>query len=169
MNYILARTKDGASQMYGVLENIKQQAQAQPDFDVETVKKTYVLPHFETLVKKVQEEACDKFDVDSDEIEEAVTTYIENGDVKLIEISTKLKRMYRDFGGETDDISAGGTEEKKEELSFNEIVTFISVYTDKLLEKIKEATIEYKNEFGIPDTEETNAHFQQYLGVESGR
>jgi exonuclease VII small subunit len=68
-------------------ESIKQQIEAQgQQIDEKQFLAGYMLPHFETALKDLQSQVFSEFDVEEDELEEAVAYYMKGGNLKLREV-----------------------------------------------------------------------------------
>jgi len=64
-----------------------------------TIMKQWILPHVESSLRDIQDQILAARDVEEEEIEEAVNTYIANGDKDLAGIVKTIRSIYRQFGG----------------------------------------------------------------------
>jgi len=90
--------------LIGAAQNIKQQIAAQgQEIDQPSLMRQFILPHFDSAMKEIQESITEEFDVDIDELEEAVTVYVAEGDEELVDINNAIRKLYRTFGGDLDE------------------------------------------------------------------
>lgn len=85
MTLIFNNLKMSATKLANAADNIRAQiAQQGQEVDTATVMKTFILPHFETALKEIQDEVLEQFDADEEELEEAVEYYIAQGELVYV-------------------------------------------------------------------------------------
>lgn len=110
MKAVYDRVRTRAPQLLRAAEGIKQQiaAQGQEISDAQLMQ-AFILPHFENAVRDSTDEVLAEYDVDEDELEEAVNTYVEQGDMELQDITKSLTVLYQQFGGTTEEDGASSS------------------------------------------------------------
>lgn len=104
MHEILDKVKLMATNMLRHAEKIKQQISQQgQDIDEQQLLKLVVVPQLDSSFRELQTEILNSHDMDEEDLEEAVTTYIEDGDKELLEISEKIRKIYKGLGGDIGD------------------------------------------------------------------
>lgn len=153
-------------------ENIKQQLQAAgQSIDDRQMMSQYILPHFESALKELNTELFQQYDVDEEEIEEAVVFYTKKGNSKLIEISYRINQLYKEFGGEieededqTSDPNApsgsGATNANNDTLTLDEVVAILEALAESMNELMDGYMSSFKSKYGIPTSQELLERFQ---------
>ncbi len=163
MTKILEHLKPVATHMIRAAEGIKQQlAQQGKEMEDRKLMQTFILSHFESGFKDLQDKILAEFDVDESELEDACNTYVKNGDKKLREICERIRMIYKEFGGEIDS-------EDKENNDFNEeipletIVAMLKSIGGKMSDETESFVQDFKAEYGVPDSRSDIEIFQGKL------
>lgn len=78
----------------------------------------HLLPQAEKAFQESEAAVYSDFDVDSSEVEDAVNSYLEAGNCpELADIVSKIRRMYKELGGQLEDSSAVASTKKKSKSS----------------------------------------------------
>lgn len=111
MQSIFDKLRKSVEQMMGHVQNIKQQlAQQGQDVPDQVILKQYIFPHFEAAFKEIESSTLEEFDAESFELEDAVNTYVAEGYGALVELSEKMKMLYKAMGGDDGSGDAEGGE-----------------------------------------------------------
>lgn len=65
--------------------------------------KHFVLPKLEPAFREAQNSVLAAYDVVEEDLEEAVTTYIANGDKELASIVDRIRKIFTSLGGDLGD------------------------------------------------------------------
>lgn len=165
MTAIFDKVKVVAAKMVRAAENVKQQIAAQgQEIEDKKLMQTFILPHFETSYREIQQQALDDADVEESELEEAVNEYMKQGHQPLIEIYTRIRLIYKEFGGdcgEDGEVLAGKEQEGADEITHDMIILVLQ----KLAERMNAVTLgfihQFKEQYGSPNSPTVQAAFQQ--------
>ena len=102
MQEIVSATAGLSSQIATAVTYIKQQMAAQGETIGINFMRSEILPHLEKGIKESQSSILLKYSIDESELEDAVRTYINEGDVEIAEMALSMKKMYNNFGGQAD-------------------------------------------------------------------
>jgi hypothetical protein len=154
--------------MVRAVEGIKQKLASQgQEIEDRKLMQAFVLPHFESAFKQLQETILAESDVDENDLEDAVTTYVKQGDKKLADICERIRMIYREFGGEVDideEVSA-----PSQNLSLDTIILILEGIGEKMNEQTSEFIEAYKEDFGLPSSRADMERFQNELMTLSER
>lgn len=172
MNSIVDKIKLAVPKLIMAAENIKKQIQAQgQDIDDASLMKMFLLPQFEQFVAETQDGACNEYDVDEDELEEAVSYYAKNGHEQLIAINKQITSIYTQFGGtaaDEEDLSANAAGSSElAEFTLEKVVALLGVLTEKMIAVTDRYTGNYISENGVPMTQADLERFQLGLMMET--
>lgn len=179
--------------LFQYAERIKQSIAAQgQEIDDAILLKTFLLPNLENLLRQVQDKALEDFDVDEDELEEAVTEYCKQGDADLIKTSATIRSIFKRFGANIVDeeeeeeeepaaakASANATAEttvskksskksKKspsKDMPLEEFLQFMRTFQTIQLELTKSTIEDFVEEFGRQLDQTTAQLFQQRMFI----
>ena len=170
MAKILEQLKVTATQMIRAAEGIKQKiAQQGQEIEDRKLMQMFILPHFETAFQQLQEKILDEYEVEEYELEDAVNTYIAEGDKKLSETAERIRMIYKEFGGGIDDADesensltspagAGASE-----LNLDKVVAILEDIMVNMEEKCSQFFEAYMAQHGSPRTKEQINNFQMQL------
>ena len=174
MNAICDQMKLVAPRLIMAAENIKQQIASQgQQIDDASLMKVFLLPQLEQMIRDTQESIFEKFDVDEDEVEEAVEYYTKRGHEELIAINQNITMLYKQFGGEVDegeDLAAagdGGGAAGSGEYTLEMVVGMMQSLTEKMVRSTDEYTGEFISKNGVPSTQAEVERFQLGLMMET--
>lgn len=104
MSSILEKLQAAVPKLLHAAENIKQQiaSQGQQIEDAQLLK-MFLLPHLQSTLAEIQAAVLEQFDVDDDELEEAVSEYVEAGDPELTRITKQIQQIFKHFGAEVEE------------------------------------------------------------------
>jgi len=176
MSSIVEKLQASIPKLLHAAENIKQQITAQgQQIDDAQLLKMFLLPHLQTTLTEIQTAVLDEFNVDDDELEEAVNEYIEAGDVELIRISKQIHQIFKHFGAEIEEEQPKATH-KAPTPSTSKASASASTFDDlddliRVLKKISKLTTEKTEDFietfvsnyGLPTSEQVAMQFQHGL------
>jgi hypothetical protein len=170
MTAILDSLKLTATRFLRHVEQMKQQIAAGGQSVPEKELMKYMLPHFETALKEIENTVYTDKDVEASEVEDAVNTYIAAGHEKLSEICQKIRLIYKEFGGELDggeessDMGAGvgssGAAGEKgtgssggsgKDVSLNDVLEILTVLSEKIGGLTEEYVAEFIEQHGLPN------------------
>lgn len=162
MNTILKNLKLLAPRLLMAAQNIRQQIQQQGgEIEDEVMMKQYILPHFGSNLKEIQEKILEEFDVDEDELEEAVNTYIANGDEELIGITKSIRVLHTQFGGDSEiEPPKAAKNSKAAEMGFNEVIALLEEMASQMLQETDDFCGKFVDEYGIPTNAQLAQEFQ---------
>ncbi len=165
MGKILEQVKVQVPRFLRAAESIKQQIAAQgQEIEDAQLLKAFILPHLESSIREVTQSILDEFDVDEDELEEAVETYVAAGDEELMHLSKQLKIIYKQFGGETgDDDATSAPSAKASEMSLNDVIVLLEELAQTMMENCDSFCKEFIGKFGTPTSQEMLEKFQTGL------
>lgn len=105
MEEIINSTKLVAPKLIAMGQQMQQQYKAQgQELDDETITKYILHPQFTSFLKDAQEKTLEKYNVDEDEMEDAINYYTGvGGNADLIDMRNSLRMLYKQFGGEVDE------------------------------------------------------------------
>jgi hypothetical protein len=154
--------------MVNAAQNIRQQIQSQgQDMEESRVMQSFILPHFTSGYKEITTQVLHEYDAEEYELEDAVKTYLANGDEKIREMTMKIRKLYQTCGGEVnldEDEDGGMTSSSKATLlSFETVIEMLSVLNEIVAAKTDEYIIAFKAKYGVPQDQETADAFQQGL------
>lgn len=181
MSSILEKLQGTVPKLLGAAENIKQQivAQGQQLEDAQLLK-MFILPHLQTALREAQDAVLEQFDVDDDELEEAVNEYIAAGDPELTRISTTIKQIFKKFGADID-TSSGSAATTKESAggsssaanldpnSLENLLRILRIISKATADKTEEFIATFVNNYGPPVSEMLAMQFQHGLMYASQR
>lgn len=160
MTKILEQLKSKATQLIRAAEGIKQKlAQQGQELDDKKLMKAFILPHFESGLQEIETGVLESHDVDPADLQDAVETYIKQGNSKLKEICDRMRLIYREFGGEVDDLEED-TEESAVVFTEELLITAVEKLSERMAALTEEYIIEFKAENGIPRSEADLQNFQ---------
>jgi hypothetical protein len=163
---IVEKVKSTEPKLVQFAEGIKQQLAMQgQEIDTVQLYKSLCLPHLETAIRDIQQVVLDEYDVDDDEFEEAVTTYLDAGDEQIVELSKILKKVYQRFGGEVPDdeeesqaVTTTSTSQqksgslskssKKKTISLNDLLQLLQLLSERILATTSEYAEEFVSQYG---------------------
>jgi hypothetical protein len=161
MKAIHDRIKTNAPNLVRFAEQVKQACLSQgQDIDDFQLMKACVLPHFESALVEFQEEVLAEYDADYDELEEAVSVYVEKGDKELLEISKSMRIMYKSFGGDIEDDTVSPP---AKELSHDEFIELMHLLASAIMEMTSKFVKSYVAENGKPTSDRDKSVFQAEL------
>jgi hypothetical protein len=164
MNKVLEKLKLTAVQMVRAAENIRQQiAQQGQQIDDERLMKMFILPHFPSALKEVQDVVCDSCDVDEDELEQAVGYYIAEGNQELKEITKKIKIIFRQFGGEIEMDDEGVPDAPTQEIGIERVIEIIQKMEMQFSADFESFMEAFQAQYGPPSTPQLAEVFQRNL------
>jgi hypothetical protein len=99
-------------------------------------------------------------DISESELQEAKEYYERNGDKTIKEITSKIKKMYGEFGGDVDEGDQGAVERKKT-LSLDDIVEVIQTLSDRVGAATDAFVTAFKKQYGHPNSAELLNLFQE--------
>ena len=148
-------------------ENIKAQIRQQGhEIDDQTVYKSYILVHFESGFRDIQESVLAEIDCEESELEEAVSYYQNHGSVVLKDISQKIRKIYKQFGGELDNDESNVNvpqSEKSKNMNVDDVLEILNALNDKIMMASDGFITKFKEEYGIPNSEMLSGIFNQGL------
>lgn len=153
-------------------EGLKQQIEAQGQaVDTKQFMIGYVLPQFETAIQDLQTQIFQKFDIEEHELQEATEYYIKRGNLKLVEITSKINYVYKDFGGEVEEeewetegvVSGPGGVDREKELSLANYLEVLDALVELIVSKNDVYFTEFKALYGAPKTPELIQKLQDGL------
>lgn len=163
---LLEKVKLLTAKMVNAANNIKQQIQSQgQDMEDSKIMSNFILPHFTSGYRDIQNQILSEFDVEEFELEEATKYFIAEGDEKVKEIAKKIRKFYHTCGGDVDlddgeDISSATTSSKGI-LPFEMVVEMLEVISQVVSAKTDEYITAFKEEYGVPRDRESVERFQQ--------
>lgn len=123
--------------------------------------KQYILPHFGSNLKEIQETILAEFDVDEDELEEAVNTYIANGDEELAGITKSIRILHTQFGGDSDiEAPNAAKNSKAAAMGINEVVELLEELASQMLQHTDDFCGKFVDEYGVPSNQQQGQEFQ---------
>lgn len=171
MNSMVDKMRLAAPKLIMAAENIKKQIQAQgQDIDDPTLLKMFLLPQFEQFISDTQDGACDEFDIDEDELEEAVTYYTKRGHEELILINKNIINLYKQFGGvvaEEEDAAVAENGADLAEFTLDKVIALLNVLTQKMMEVTERYTAAFIEDNGRPSSHADLEQFQLGLMYET--
>lgn len=187
MKNIMERLHTTLPKLFRFADQIKQQIASQgQEIDDATLLKTFILPNLETALRDIQEEVLKEEDVDEDDLEDAVTEYIKQGDSELIQIAATIRSIFKRFGANIVDeeeeeeeakvadstvaTTSSKTSTKKsnkgnKDMSAEEFIKFFKTFQDIQIELTKSTIDDFVEEFGNQLDQTTVGIFQQRLLV----
>jgi len=169
MKSIYAKLQTLAPRLMSAAQNIKQQIQQSgQEIDDMTLMRQFILPHLDTNFSDIQNSVLEEFDVEVDELEEAVDTYVEQGDEELVSICKGIRQLYRQFGGEADDDSSsaatGGSASPSAgsaaKLGPTEVVALMEELAKQMLQSTDDYCAKFIDEHGVPKAKADLETFQ---------
>jgi len=161
MTKILDQLKSKATQLIRAAENIKQKlAQQGQELEDRKLMKAFVLPHFETGLQEIETGVLQAYDVDALDLQDAVETYVKEGNTKLKEICDRMRLIYREFGGEVDDLENEAADESAVPLTEDTLCAGLELISQRMSALTEQYIIEFKAENGIPRSESDLQEFQ---------
>mmetsp|Transcript_12367 Transcript_12367/g.27794 ORF Transcript_12367/g.27794 Transcript_12367/m.27794 type:complete len:278 (-) Transcript_12367:119-952(-) len=162
MRKILEKVQLLAPRLMNAAQNIQQQIeQGGQEIDEKTLMKQFILPHFDTNFKEIQDSVLDgDCDYYPDELEEACAFYMKEGDEELTQICKSIRAIYRQFGGDVDDeedASADGG--ALADMSVDEVVGLMEELGKHMLQATDDYCAKFIDESGIPRTQ---AHLEAF-------
>lgn len=180
--------------LFQYAERIKQSIAAQgQEIDDAILLKTFLLPNLENLLRQVQDKALEDYDVDEDELEEAVTEYCRQGDADLIKTSATIRSIFKRFGANivdeeeeeeeepaaakasanatTTDTTVSKKSSKKskkspsKDMPLEEFLQFMRTFQTIQLELTKSTIEDFVEEFGRQLDQTTAQVFQQRMFI----
>ena len=162
MNAILKKLKVLVPKLLMAAQNIKMQVQ-QTGQDIEemALMRQFLLPHFDSNLKEIQDSVLEEFDVDEDELEEAVNTYIAAGDEELAAISKSIRVMHTQFGGDSDiEEESPKKSEAAEKMGLNEVLTLMKELGNQMMQYTDDFCGEFIDQYGVPASQQHMEQFQ---------
>ena len=157
---IIALTK----QLIDAGENIKTQIRQQGhEIDDHTLYKTYILVHFESGFRNIQDAVLTELDFEESELEEAVNYYQKHDSVILQDITQKIRTIYKQFGGDIDGDDALQESEKCKNMTVDQALELLNALNEKVLLSTDGFIVKFKNEYGVPTSQELFMAFNQGL------
>jgi hypothetical protein len=170
MNAILEKLKVLGPQLEKAARNIKAQIQDQgQEVDEMTIRKQFLLPHFESNLKEIQTAVLEEFDADEDDLEEAVSTYIAAGDEELSSIAKSIRVFYKDFGGDVEVEDPDKVSEAVEKMGINDVVALMKELGNQMMQHTDDFCGNFIDEHGLPSTAQLAEEFQMGLMAASQR
>lgn len=162
MNLLLKRLKILAPKLITAAQNIKMQIQQQgQDVEEAIIMKQFILPHFESSLKEYQDELLNEFDMDEDDLEEAVNTYIANGNKELADIAQSIRVMHNQFGGDSDIQDPNAPKSAKvEEMTLEEVVGLMKELGNQMMQYTDDFCGTFIDENGVPSNQQEMEAFQ---------
>jgi hypothetical protein len=100
MREIHSQIKISATNFFRQMEGVKQQVAGMgQEISDQELLKHIVGPHLDVSYRNAQEAVLSIHGIEEEDLEEAVNTYIANGDKELIAISENMKMIYKTLGG----------------------------------------------------------------------
>jgi len=167
MTELFSLTAAHASQISIAVENIRgQMAQQGQSLSPDFMRKE-ILPHVAAGIEKAQNTVLAKFNADESDLEDAVKTYISEGDEEIFELALKIKKIYNKFGGDAIIDEDEDDDDTSEELSPNELVEVLKRLAVVLTEEANNFIDQYISTNGSIPVKDTNKllAFQSSLGV----
>lgn len=185
MEQILMKLKLTATKMIRAAESIKQQmVAAGAEASDDQIMKHYILPHLSGEFKTLQSVVLDEMDIDEDDLDEANKEYIEKGNKKLLEITSKIRQIYTQFGGELEaneewdqevasagssSLSSSSGQASSSGIDSANVEAFVAALLTGLAEKMLTSTegfiVQFKEQYGVPKSQKEMTSFQQGLMV----
>lgn len=163
MTKITDKIKVMIPKMLRAAEGIKQQiAQSGQDIDDHTLMKTFILPHVKEQIESFQKAALEEADFDDDELEEAVTYYIKEGNRELSELVDKMKTIYKEFGGDVE-VDGVDASEAAQGLSVDDVIDLMEGLAAKMSTSSDLYCQQFVDAFGVPSTMQGVEQFQMGL------
>ncbi|KAJ1424546.1 hypothetical protein B484DRAFT_480506 [Ochromonadaceae sp. CCMP2298] len=162
MRKILGKLQLEAPRLMKNAQDSRQKIEQQGgDIDDKTLMKDFILPNFKAILKDIQDKELEDNNVDEDDLEEACTTYVEEGDEELIEIYKKIRALHRTFGGDEDDENedAGAHGGATVEMSVDEVVQLMAELLKAVLQATDKFCAKFIDENGKPRTQ---AHMEVF-------
>ena len=165
MTQILAKVKLLAPRLLGAAQNIKQQiAQSGQEIDDATLMKHYILPHFDSSLKEIQESILDEFDWDEDELEDAIAYYSKENE-EFRHINKSLRVLYNQFGGDADIDEAAATDAppssgKAAKMTISDIIQLMEELAKQMLQYTDDYCGKFIDENGVPSSQRELETFQ---------
>lgn len=170
MGAVLEKLKILAPQLEKAARNIKAQIMEQgQDIDEMTIRKQFLLPHFESNLKEIQTAVLEEFEADEDDLEEAVNHYIAAGDEELASIAKSIRVFYKDFGGDIDVDEPGKVSEAVEAMGINDVVALMKELGNQMMQHTDDFCGKFIDEHGPPTTAQLAEEFQMGLMAASQR
>mmetsp|Transcript_26612 Transcript_26612/g.26858 ORF Transcript_26612/g.26858 Transcript_26612/m.26858 type:complete len:306 (-) Transcript_26612:210-1127(-) len=171
MSQYLEKLKSSGQKLLEHAEQIRQQFSAQGQrVDESQLLKSFLLPNFDNLLVELDSQLLQEYDLDEDELKESVEFYIQQGNMKLKEIISELNKLYQAFGGELDDehssLSKGGktaassTSHTSGDLTLKQFLNAVAVLTVSVTELTNSFLGQFKERYGVPNTQEGMQRFQ---------
>ena len=169
MTKILDSLKLKAGLMLKQFDQIREQIEAQGQrLDDEKFKKRMLLPQFEKLLQEVQNQIFDEFDVDESEVDDAVTTYIREGNNQLRDINEKIQLLYQNFGGDSKSSTGSGNSSISmmensfgdKEINVTKLIEMLELLANLTTAFTNEFVERFKSEHGLPN-QQTVLQFQE--------
>jgi hypothetical protein len=170
MKLILDKLKLLAPRLMGAAQNIKQQIQQQgQDIDDVTLMKQFILPHFDSNLKEIQDAVLEEFDVDEDELEEAVDVYIAAGDAELIDIAKSIRVLHKQFGGdveiENEEAGGGARSATAAAMGIQEVVELMEELARQMLQYTDDFCGTFVDERGVPTMADRSSMEEFQMGL----
>jgi len=139
MQEILDKVKLMATSMLRRAEQIKQQINAQgQEIDDQQLMKLVIAPQLDSSFRELQNEILKSYDMDEEDLEEAVTTYIQEGDIELRDISERIRQIYKGLGGDMGDDSKSTEKGSGKEVTLNDVLQVLNLLLSKSAEKLED-------------------------------
>lgn len=162
------KVKELAMKSVRTAEAVKQKfaAQGQQPDDAQ-LREHLIIPQFLKDFEGAQNEVFRTFDVDADELEEAVEWYSKEGTGDVVKLSKAIQDIYRSIGGKieapsTSTAVAGGngTANAGKKLNLDECLMLLGNLANILNAKTDEYITNFKAEFGMPQDQGAFQRFQ---------
>lgn len=166
MGKIVEAVKLNVPRFVRAADSIKQQIAAQgQEIEDAQIFKSFILPHLENSIREITQATLDEFDIDEDELEEAVDTYIEQGDDALKHFSEQLKMIYKQFGGEVASEQAEAVAKRGEsfDMSLEDVVTLLEEMVEMMVSHIDQYCEQFVAAYGVPKEQAAVNKFQMGL------
>jgi hypothetical protein len=175
--------------LFRVADQIKQQfAQQGQQLDDSFLLRSFLLPNLESAFREIQDTVLNEYDMDEDDLEEAVLEYIKRGDRDLKETYDTIRNIFKKFGAdlpeddeeedeeEVEQASATATEKKKKtskkatkkDMTLEDTIRFFKAFRQMQHDKMEATIEEFIREFGRPSPS-TSPVLLQRIMMESQR
>lgn len=162
MRAVYDRVKAMVPRLANAAQGIKQQIMEQgQEITDEQLMQAFILPHFETMLKEQTNEVLEEYDVDEDELEEAVSAYLKDGDDELTVISDALINIYKKFGGTHEDEE--DSSKPTVDMPLEQLIEFLSELSEDMVESTATFVRGYVEQNGKPSSQHEVLQFQQQL------
>jgi len=150
------------------IDTIKQKFAAQgQQCDDAQLKEHLILPNFLKEFSNAEAEVLELFDVDSDELEDAVKHYSRLGNNVIIDLSKNIKIYYKNLGGVIETESSK-SKSLKDSITLEQILTIIDSLAHAINTRTDQYILAFMSDYGAPSNQSSLTTFNSGMAAMQG-